>query len=215
MVSGMWGFAMGHAALKGVTQPDVRPGNKLAGSKQGATGNNGVALLHEEDILASVKAERTGKKASKADKNKAEAMTSNQSSTEKKNDEQSSPETSATTEPGFPLKSQNQGVTMQVLRARQQGGSLLLNVSLKNQGASPVRFLYSFLNVTDDQGHTLSTTTDGLPEELPATGQEVSGTVSIPTAMLEDAKKLSLKLTDYPEQKLQLQISDIPITNKR
>lgn len=87
----------------------------------------------------------------------------------------------------------------------------MLNVRLKNEGGDAVRFLYSFLNVTDNQGRALSAITDGLPGELPATGEEFSGTVSIPSALLEDAKTLSLTLTDYPDQKLQLKMSEIPI----
>jgi hypothetical protein len=102
-------------------------------------------------------------------------------------------------------------VTLEVRSASQQGGSLLLNVSLKNDGANAVRFLYSFLNVTDDQGRALSAITEGLPGELPPNGQEFSGTVSIPTALLENAKRLSLTLTDYPDQKLQLKMSEIPV----
>jgi hypothetical protein len=35
--------------------------------------------------------------------------------------------------------------------------------------------------------------------------------VTIPTALLENAKELSLTLTDYPAQKLQLQIAGIPV----
>ena len=57
----------------------------------------------------------------------------------------------------------------------------------------------------------MSAITEGLPGELPADGQEFSGTVSIPTALLEDSKKLSLTLTDYPDQKLQLKMSEIPV----
>jgi hypothetical protein len=67
------------------------------------------------------------------------------------------------------------------------------------------------LNVTDDQGRALSAITEGLPGELPPTGEAFSGTVSIPTALLEDAKKLSMTLTDYPDQKLQLKMSEIPV----
>jgi hypothetical protein len=201
LVSSMLGFAIGHAALKGVTQPDIRPTNKLAGNKKIALGKEKLVILPEEDILAAVKAERIGKnKASKVDKPKAET-TSQKSSAQSNSDSQA----------GFPIKSESQGVTLQVLSARQQPGSLLLNVSLKNQGNSSVRFLYSFLNVTDDQGNTLSATTDGLPGDLPANGQEFTGTVTIPNALLDDSKKLSLKLTDYPDQKLQLQMSNIPV----
>jgi hypothetical protein len=211
-VSGMWGFAVGHTALKGVTQPDIRPTNKLITNKQTTSGKAGLDILREEDILASVKAQRNGKaKASKANKNNDEAKTSSDSGTEKTAAADSSQENKVASFQQAPLKSDNQGVTLQVLSARQEAGSLLLNVTMKNAGASSVRFLYSFLNVTDDQGRTLSATTDGLPGELPPNGQEFSGTVSIPTALLEDAKKLSLKLTDYPDQKLQLQISDIPV----
>ena len=201
VVSSMLGFAIGHAALKGVTQPDIRPTNKLAGKKQIASGKEKVMILREEDILAAVKAERSGKnKASSVNKPKAEAVS-----------QKSSAQSSSDSQAGFPIKSESQGVTLQVLSARQQPGSLLLNMSLKNQGNSSVRFLYSFLNVTDDQGNTLSATTDGLPGDLPANGQEFTGTVTIPNALLDDAKKLSLKLTDYPDQKLQLQMSNIPV----
>ncbi len=49
---------------------------------------------------------------------------------------------------------------------------------------------------------TLSAITEGLPGELPSNGREFSGKVRIPTALLEDAKNISLTLTDY--QKLQL-----------
>ena len=52
---------------------------------------------------------------------------------------------------------------------------------------------------------------EDLPAELPPNGQVFYGTVSIPTALLENAKEVSLTLTDYPGQKLQLQISGIPV----
>jgi len=50
-----------------------------------------------------------------------------------------------------------------------------------------------------------------LPGELPPDGQEYSGTVSIPAALIENAQKLSLTLTDYPDQRLQLKMSEIPV----
>lgn len=212
-VSAMWGVAVGQAALKGVTQPDVRPTNKLAGNKRISTGKEGLAILPEKDILAKVKAQMNTKtKASKDNKKKPAAKTNTQSTREKNPSEKSMLEARAVNSPmEFPLKSQNQGVTLQLRSARQQGGSLLLNVSMKNESPSAVRFLYSFLNVTDDSGHAVSAVTEGLPGELPPNGEEFSGIVSIPTAMLENAKKLSLKLTDYPNQKLQLQMSEIPV----
>jgi hypothetical protein len=98
-----------------------------------------------------------------------------------------------------------------VVSAGYSGGALLIKVNLKNEGDRTVRFLYSFLDVTDDQGRALSANTEGLPTELTANGKTFSGTMSIPTALLDDVNKLSMTLTDYPDQKLRLQVSDIPV----
>ncbi|NEP55779.1 MAG: hypothetical protein F6K31_01955 [Symploca sp. SIO2G7] len=217
-VSAMWGFSLGHQALKGVTQPDMRPTKKLAGNQQKASdaqkAQEGVAILKEENILTNVK-EYINNKGKEEQKNKQKEQPSD---TPEKEEQSSSeaPEAEASlasnnSDSDLPIKSQDQGVTLEVRSANQQGGSLLLDVSLKNEGGDAVRFLYSFLNVTDDQGRALSAITEGLPGELPADGQEFSGTVSIPTALLEDSKKLSLTLTDYPDQKLQLKMSEIPV----
>ncbi|HBB33878.1 MAG TPA: hypothetical protein DDZ80_05545 [Cyanobacteria bacterium UBA8803] len=223
-VSAMWGFTVGHEALKGVTQPDVRPTKKLVNNQQASSGNEGVAILREADILAEVQSyinskgndSKTDNNNSKADNNDEQATDTNQSETEEKpsETEPSTTEASLTTTSSnlnLPVKSQDQGVTLEVTSTNLQGGSLLLNVSLKNEGANGVRFLYSFLNVTDDKGRALSAITEGLPGELPANGEKFSGTVSIPTALLDDAKALSLTLTDYPDQKLKLKMSEIPV----
>ncbi|HSS99653.1 MAG TPA: hypothetical protein VLK33_21605, partial [Terriglobales bacterium] len=111
----------------------------------------------------------------------------------------------------FPLNSRDGGITLEVSASSQRSNSMLLDVSMKNEGSQPVRFLYSFLNVTDDRGRALSASAEDLPAELPPNGQVFYGTVSIPTALLENAKEVSLTLTDYPGQKLQLQISGIPV----
>jgi hypothetical protein len=218
-VSAMWGFTLGHEALKGVTQPDVRPTKKLADNQQAASGKTGVPLLREQDILNRVNEyiNEKNKESKKQNKDNKDDQSNNNSQSEAQ--AKASPEPSATqasftttnSDLQLPLKSEDRGVTLEVRSASQQGGSLLLNVSLKNDGTNPVRFLYSFLNVTDDQGRAMSAITDGLPGELPPNGKEFSGTVSIPTALLEDAKKLSLTLTDYPDQKLQLKMSEIPV----
>lgn len=216
-VSSMWGFSLGHAALKGVTQPDFRPTKKLADNQQASSSKEGVTLLKEEDILVNVHAYINGNgEESQAESQEESAQESSQSDTE----ENSSTSEALSTEASFtstsstqnlPLKAQDRGVTLEVRSTDLQGGSLLLNVNLKNEGADSVRFLYSFLNVTDDKGRALSAITEGLPGELPGNGEEFSGTVSIPTALLDDAKELSLTLTDYPDQKLKLKMSEIPV----
>ncbi len=82
---------------------------------------------------------------------------------------------------------------------------------MQNKGKNSVRFLYSFLDVSDDKGRTLSASTDGLPSELPNNSPTYTGTISIPTALLDDVKSISLSLTDYPAQQLKLEVSDIPV----
>lgn len=222
-VSAMWGFTLGHEALKGVTQPDVRPIKEVGEKPKASSGKEGLAILREEDILTQVneyinnkgKEPKTENKSSSTEDKDDQANNNNLSET----DNQQASEglatqasfTSTTSDLQLPIKSQDQGVILEIRSASQQGGSLLLNVSMKNQGGDAVRFLYSFLNVTDEQGRALSAITEGLPGELPPDGKEYSGTVSIPTALIENAQKLSLTLTDYPDQKLQLKMSEIPV----
>ncbi|HBL12829.1 MAG TPA: hypothetical protein DD379_15815 [Cyanobacteria bacterium UBA11162] len=222
-VSAMWGFTVGHEALKGVTQPDVRPTKKLVNNQQPSSDNEGVAILREKDILTNVHAYINGKSDdSQTDNTQTIDNKDEQASqsTQPETEEGQSPSEVFTTETSFtstssnlnlPLKTEDRGVSLEVRSSTLQGGSLLLNVRLKNEGSDAVRFLYSFLNVTDDKGRALSAITEGLPGELPANGEEFSGTVSIPTALLDDAKQLSLTLTDYPEQKLKLKMSEIPV----
>ena len=103
------------------------------------------------------------------------------------------------------------GVAFTVKSLHYSGGDLIIRVNIQNQGTTSVRFLYSFLDITDDKGRTLSAMTEGLPAELPPNSREFSGTVSIPTALLDDVNKISLSLTDYPDQKVKLNLVDIPV----
>lgn len=82
-----------------------------------------------------------------------------------------------------------------------------LQVKLKNEGTTSVRFDDTSLTVTDDKGKDLYLPPRNLPREL-AAGQEFSGKVfvSIPS----DTNTLSLRVTDVSDRKLQLTISKIP-----
>jgi hypothetical protein len=209
-VSAFWGFTFGSSALKGVTAPDGRPTTKFASSKASSAQHGGVSLLREDEILKIVKARIEGKtKAAKSDKLEDDEEETNNS----KQKPEDKPQVEAEEKPqaGFPVVNENQGVTLAVQSARYSGGALLLKVKMQNKGADSVRFLYSFLDVTDDKGRTLSASTEGLPAELPSKGPAFSGTVSIPTALLDDVKKISLSLTDYPAQKLRLEVSNVPV----
>lgn len=209
-ISAVWGFTVGHEALKAVTQPDARPTSKIKIRKRKSQQQSAVVMLKEEDILTSVKAriEGMGKNVKPEKRPQAQNKQSNSKQPPAQNTQVAAADVP---QPGFPITSQNQGVTLEVASARYSGGALLLKVNFKNEGSKTVRFLYSFLDVMDDQGRALSANTEGLPGELPANGKTFSGVVSIPTFLLDDVKKISLKLTDYPDQQLQLQMSDIPV----
>lgn len=190
--SATWGFRVGDQALKGISTPDSRPIKKPVTAGRTPSGGEGLMFLREEDILAKVKADVEAKGGKTEAKPTVEAKP-------------------AATPSQFPLQVKNQNIALHIDGVTQSGSSLLLEVRLKNEGTQTVRFLYSFLNLTDDKGRALSAITQGLPGELPPTGEEFSGKISIPIALLADAKNVSLSLTDYPDQKVQLKISDIPL----
>ncbi|QYX32748.1 hypothetical protein [Sphaerospermopsis torques-reginae] len=208
-VSAFLGFSMGSSALKGVSSPDGRPTSKFASNRNNNAESDRVNLLKEEDIIKAVKARIQDNKTD----NKAKKREEEEEITAKKSEAAQKPEEVAEEklEPGFPVVAESEGVTMSVQSVRYSGGDLILRVKMQNQANDTVRFLYSFLDVTDDKGRTLSAITEGLPAELPGKGPTFTGTISIPTALLDDVSSVSLALTDYPAQKLKLQVSDIPV----
>lgn len=210
-VSAFWGFTLGSEALKGVTSPDARPTNKFASNKSAKEQHTGLALLKEDEILKIVKSRIEGK--TKAAKSKKQDDDDEQTNSSKKKPEEKPLQVAEQEKPqeGFPINAESEGVNLAVQSARFSGGALLLKVKMQNKGKDSVRFLYSFLDVSDDKGRTLSASTEGLPSELPANGPTYSGTVSIPTASLDDVKRISLALTDYPAQRLRLEVSNIPV----
>lgn len=199
LVSATWGMAIGREALKGITQPDTRPTNNLTSRQGGNSRQSAVAFFKEDDIIARVKTRigipgksGTGIAAPvepKAAPAKAEVASNSQ----------------------FPLVSQSQDVRMEIKAVQRRGEDLVLQVNLQNNSKQSVRFLYSFLNITDEKGRAVSASTEGLPTELAAGSETFSGTINIPTALLDGVSKLSLNLTDYPDQRLQLQLSNIPV----
>ncbi|WP_016873773.1 hypothetical protein ACF3DV_01570 [Chlorogloeopsis fritschii PCC 9212] len=205
-VSAFLGFDIGSKALKGVTTPDSRPTTKFSSAKTGSSQHGGT-LLKEEEILKIVKARIEGKTRTKSEKieEEDEEIATNKQKQKPQEEIKEKPQE------GFPVTAESGGVNFSVQSARYSGGALQLRVNMQNKGKDSVRFLYSFLDITDNKGRTLSGSTDGLPSELPANGPTFSGTVSIPTALLDDVKSISLSITDYPAQKLKLEVSDIPV----
>ncbi|MCL6436360.1 MAG: hypothetical protein K6T90_19545 [Leptolyngbyaceae cyanobacterium HOT.MB2.61] len=195
VVSAIWGIALGREALKGVTQPDTRPVNNLA--KRGtAARREEFTILREEDIIASARARISG--TSKGNKPNTPSNAKKATNVEANKSR-------------FPIVAQSENVVLEVNAVQRQGDFLVMQVSMRNGGDKPVRFLYSFLSVTDDKGQELSASADSLPSELPSSSETFSGTISVPVNLLEGVETLSLTLTDYPDQNLQLSLNNIPV----
>lgn len=200
ITSASWGYKLGRQALKGITQPDTRPINNVTDSQGKPLRREGsLALLKEKDIIANVKARMGGKDAAAKKEEAKEAAP----------ETKASPKADATS--GLPLFAESRAVTLGVQAVRKQGTSLVLEVSLQNNSARPVQFLYDSIEITNDQGRLLSAQTEGLPEALQPDGKQDTGTISVPMDLLDGAKSLSLSLTDYPEQQVQLRLSGIPV----
>lgn len=207
IISGVWGFDFGRKALKGITQPAISPVLGSNGS-QGKRSQQGTTFLQEEEVLERVRAEVSGSKT----RSGAEALNKpGASQTGSDSPESTLPQPEENNVQGLPVKSQNKDVTFEVRSVRRQGDQLILDVALTNSGSKPAQFLYTFLDITDEQGRVLSATTTGLPAELQPNGKAFSGTIMIPGIGLEDAQKLSLKLQDYPDQDINLEVSNIPV----
>lgn len=197
LVSASWGSSLGREALKGITQPDTRPTNSKVTGQAGSARREELAVLPEEEIIANVKARMNG--------STVKEVTPKSSASPKA----ATPTDAAKTQ--LPVTATSQDVMLEIKSMRKQGEFLVLAVSLRNNSSQPVRFVYDALNVTDEQGRTLKATTDGLPVELPASSNAFPGTISIPANLLDGVQKVSLSLPDYPDKRLQLQVSNIPL----
>jgi hypothetical protein len=204
VLSGIWGFALGREALKGVNQPDARPTAKR-NQKESQLHPKPLVFLKEGEIIKTVRT-RIQEKGNQAKPEKKEAE-NKEKSVAKAEAAQKPP-----SQPGFPISAKDKGVVLEIRSTRQQEGFLLLDVSLKNESSQPVQFVYTFLDITDNWGRPMSANTEGLPGELPANSEAFTGTVNIPNSVLENADQLSLTLTDYPDQKIRLQAVGIPIS---
>ena len=196
------GYLMGREALKVVTQPDTEAENKVDRKKPFGGAHKGLKIIDEKSILIEVYNQ----------KHKNEGSNSNQASSTVAATKPQVAQKDAIQPDKFPFTDRSKGVTMEVTQAKLQGNSLMLNVNLRNEGSTAARFLYSFLDVRDASNRPLSAITDGLPVELPADGQEFSGRFIIPTTLLNNSPTVSISLQDYPDQKIDLNLTSIPVT---
>ena len=205
LASGYLGYFMGREALKAVTQPDVNSDESLAQKDPVGGEHKGLKIVNERDVLVNVY-------------NFIHSKDQKQSSTQRSPEDNEADlvayEAKSKIDPTlFPISDRQQGVTLKIEDAKFKEGSLLLNVNLKNEGDTSVRFLYSFLDVRDDNNRPLSAIPDRLPGDLPANGEDYRGVLRIPQVLLENTKYISLTITNYPEQTLELKLPKIPISH--
>ncbi len=201
VASSMGGFSLGSQALKGVRQPDSRPNKASSGDSPKRTlGQAEITLLKEEDILKAAKEKvnsslKAGAKPDPADQKDPLKETPDKKIANKQ----------------FPYVGKDKKVTIEITAIRRQEDTVMFDLALKNDSAQTVKFLYSFLSITDDQGRLLNGETTGLPPELAPESDRVTGTVKVSSSLLSNASKVSFQLSDYPDQKIQLEVSDVPV----
>jgi hypothetical protein len=197
-------YLMGQQALRVVTQPEVKTDNKLR--KKPLTGpHKGLQLVDEKAVLVEVYNLIHTEDDSASQNEQSQLPKSNHLVTHTIQEELESNSTI------LPIKNSSQGVTLELVTAKTDGSSFLLDLNLKNEGSETIRFLYSFIDVRDEQGKVISAIPEGLPGELPANGQNFRGSLKIPLALLDQSNHISLTLTDYPDQKLELKLTEIPV----
>ncbi len=206
--SGWYSYKMGHEALKGVSQPDVNPTQKLTDQENVSEDLQEFTPLDEQKIITQVTGQIKQKqnKSKSIDSDKTKAKT-----TEKPKPKDANAENQTPNPVQLPYSVKDQGVTLEVEDVKQMGGAVVLEISLQNEGKAEVKFLYSFLDVKDQQGRPLSPITDGLPETLPPNREKFAGQIRIPMNVSDKEQTISLNLTDYPDQKLQLKLDNIPV----
>jgi hypothetical protein len=205
IMSGVLGFVSGHEALKGVTQPDIRPNNTKGGNAQNLK-TKGLELLQEQELIANVK-KQIGIEEPKKDAQQAKDAKKQAQIFEKavKNDPQAGIPVVT-----LPIVREDQGIEIAVKSIDAKSANVKYTVTLVNRGSQAVNFGQSTVSVTTDRSQTLNAITTGLPSSLLANGKEAKVTVTIPKNALDKVKTVSLQLTDT-DKKLQLEISGLPV----
>jgi hypothetical protein len=186
--SGIVGFTLGHAALKGVTQPDIRPNNKALNDQN--LKSRTVEILNEKELVAD--AQEVMGIATK--------------------DEDTKPGLEVKDKPTvvFPIESKDQGILLIVKSVKPEGNNFKLDLSLRNQGAQAAKFNQGVLTVSDESGKSIASNFTGLPQTLLANGKDVNLKVLVPKNAVAKSKNVSLRLTDA-DRKLEIEVADIPI----
>ncbi|NCJ06470.1 hypothetical protein GS597_08085 [Synechococcales cyanobacterium C] len=200
VLSGAGGYIFGRESLKGVTQPLLNPFLNSSQDPDQAP-RQGSDFLNEGEIIARIRAQTSGVEQQNTDSTPSKSPSSNNSS------EAKSTEPTTVT---LPTTVEDQGIRLEIRSVTQNQSDLTLNVALQNTSENPTQFLYSFIDVVDDQGRDLPTETLGLPAELAPKSDVYIGTIKV-EALGSGVKSLSLTLADYPQQSVKLEVADIPV----
>lgn len=203
------GFLMGTEALKVVTQPDTNSKEPVSKSKTRAGSHKGLKIIDEREVLINVYNRKHYHNQKNRPQNKSAQQSLEPSQSSLVNHEAGQKNIPT----GFvPVKDSSDGVTIEVSQAKFHNSSLILGLNLKNESSNPVRFLYSFMDVRDDNNRSLSAMIEGLPANIPPNGKEFQGNLIVPLSLLNNSRNISLTLKDYPEQKLELKLEKIATT---
>ncbi len=212
--SSLLGYFFGHESLKGVTQPDANPFFGGADTPQRQFPRQGTKLLKERDIIVQVHREISGLQKQDVASSGTAAKSKDAADKADKKDEANPSSSSAKSSAkgqSFPLTARQQNVELTIRSLAVDADDLVLDVTLKNAGSTPVEFLYDFLDVTDNRGQFLPAEVKGLPSELQPNSDSFSGVIRILGVSPDQVTWLSLSLMDYPDQKVKLEFSKIPV----
>ncbi|ERN41634.1 hypothetical protein KR51_00018610 [Rubidibacter lacunae KORDI 51-2] len=201
---GLQGYKMGFQALSGVRQPEQRPTKRLLDRQETVRSDRAMTVVSENEILERVAAMTASPKPAPAAPTATEVKSIAASDTSLKPD-------AITAQPVFPVSADAAGITLAVTGTERRGDTLFLTVQLTNTSDREVDFAYSTLDVRTSDGRALSAVTSGLPSTLPPTGETYSGTLEIPTLLLDDARAISLVLGSYPDRALLLELASVPV----
>ena len=151
LVSGVVGFWLGHQSLKEVTQPAINPFLNDDPESINQRPRQSVSFLPEKEILAKVKTQISS--AGKPNVAKPKQTSAKPKDKDKNTKASKADKTAEIVSPqSFPIKIEEKAVQFEVRSATQTEERLLLNVALKNNSSKPIQFIYTFLDIEDDQG---------------------------------------------------------------
>jgi hypothetical protein len=183
LFSGIVGFTLGHAALKGVTQPDIRRSNKTSSEY---TNTKGLDIIPETQLISESQDIMGTNRKTEADKFKTDEKVALV----------------------FPIESKDQGIIMTIKSAKLEGNVMKLDVGIQNQGSQPVKFNQSSLTVVGEKEEPIPFTVTGLPPSLVANGKDVNFKIAIPKTVV---KNVNIRLTDV-DRKLAIEANNVPLS---